>query len=94
MAGRQEHAETMGLQALGWLAADSDRLAGFLAFSGAGPAELRVRAAEPEFLAAVLDFVMAEDARVMEFSASVAVAPEAVARARAALPGGELPVWT
>ncbi len=94
MSGRQEVAEVVALQALGWLAADSDRLAGFLAFSGAAPAELRDRTGEPKFLAAVLDFVMTEDERVLAFSAFAALAPESVARARTGLPGGDLPAWT
>lgn len=97
MAGR-EFAETVGLQALGWLAGDAERLSAFLAASGTGPAELRRRAQAPELLpellGAVLDFVLTEDRHVLDFAAHAGLAPEAVQAARAALPGGELPHWT
>lgn len=93
MAG-QEFAETVALRALGWLAAEADRLDGFLAVSGMAPGQLRARAQEPEVLAAVLDFLLAEDARVLDFAGAAGLAPEAVAAARRALPGGELPHWT
>lgn len=90
----QENAETLALTALGWLAGQDDMFGDFLQAGGLGPADVRRRAGEPEFLGAVLDFVLADDARVLAFAAAAAVAPGTVQQARAALPGGATVHWT
>lgn len=90
----RDSAETIALQALGWVLGPSDLAEVFLGASGIAPQELRRRPDAPEVLAAVLDFVLMDDAWVMAFSAEAGLPPEAVARARAALPGGALPHWT
>lgn len=90
----QGEAETLAAQALGWMAGDADLLGRFLALSGAAAADLRPRAAEPEFLGFVLDFLLADEAALIAFAAAKGVRPEQVARARASLPGGVLPNWT
>lgn len=87
-------AEETAVAALGWIAADAELLGRFLAISGAAPQDIRARAADPEFLGFVLDFVLSDDALVTGFAAVAGLAPEAVARARAGLPGGDLPAWT
>ncbi len=86
-------AEMLAIQALSWLAADEEILGQFLNVTGAAPGDLRARAAEPEFLGFVLDFIMRDDETILGFCASVSAAPEAVQRARATL-GGGLPNWT
>lgn len=91
---KREAAEALALRALGWLAAEPDRIGAFLAASGAGPTELRARAAEPEFLGFVLDFLLADEAALLAFAADSGLPPEAAGRARAALPGGDAPDWT
>jgi hypothetical protein len=91
--GRAE-AEVLAVRVLAWLAADTGRIGRFLALSGAGPAELRARAAEPEFLGFVLDYLLADEAALLAFAAAEGVRPELAMRARAALPGGDLPDWT
>ena len=65
-----------------------------LALSGAAPGEIRARAADPEFLGFVLDFLLGADATVIAFAAAAGLRPEDVGRARAALPGGAEPAWT
>lgn len=90
---KQEQAIAVGQKALIWMAEEPDLLAGFLAASGLAPDDIRARAADPEFLGFVLDFVLAADAHVLAFAAAAALPPEATARARAALGGGE-PHWT
>ncbi len=82
-------AETLALRALAWLAGDADALGHFLAGSGLGPAELRRRAAEPETLAAVLDFLLADEARLTAFCAAAGLKPAQPGQARRELPG-----WT
>lgn len=90
----REKAETLALEALGWLAAEPDFLRGFQGASGLSSDDLRARAAEPDLLAAVLDFVLADDASVTRFAETTGRAPQDVLRARAALPGGDSPHWT
>lgn len=91
---RPEPAAALAAQALIWLAGREDDLARFLAASGLDPRELRRRAADPELLGAVLDFVLSDEAATLAFAAEAGVSPEVPMRARAALPGGDLPHWT
>ncbi len=90
----REAAELVGLQALGWIAAQPELAAGFLAAAGAAPGDLRARAADPEFLGFVLDFLLADEAALLAFAAEAGVAADGPLRARDALPGGALPHWT
>ena len=80
--------------ALLWLAGRPDDLGRLLAESGLGPADLRARADDPVLLGFVLDFVLADEARLRAFAEAEGVAPDAPLRARAALPGGDAPHWT
>ncbi len=87
-------AEALAIDALGWLAGQPEALSRFLAASGAGPAELRARAAEPAFLGFVMDFLLSEEPLLIEFCGDRSIPPETPMRARAALPGGDIPHWT
>ena len=89
-----EAAETLALQTLGWLAANEDLLPVFLGATGVDEASLRTQAAQPEFLAAVLDFLMMDDAWVMAFCDEHALPYERPMMARAVLPGGMQMNWT
>ena len=60
-------AETLGLKALTWLAARPDALARFFSASGLGAADLRARASEPDLLAAVVEYLLSQEALAMEF---------------------------
>ena len=91
---QQESAHVLGLQALGWLAGDPDRLSGFMAASGADAASLRLGATDPGFLAAVLDHLLQDDTRVTEFCDAQGLPYTAPLAARAALPGGDMLHWT
>lgn len=94
MSYTQESAETLALTALGWLVGDDELLPVFMGASGSSEDDLRVRAGEPEFLGAVLDFLLMDDAWVMRFCDETGTAYAAPAQARAALPGGEQMHWT
>ncbi|MBE1283945.1 MAG: DUF3572 family protein [Rhodobacteraceae bacterium] len=94
MAWTVENAETLALQVLAWLVSQDDLLPVFLGATGADEADLRHRAAEPEFLSAVLDFLMMDDAWVMQFCDAQGVAYEAPMQARMSLPGGAQVHWT
>ena len=90
----RESAELLGLQALGWIAERPDLAGRFLYASGASADEMRGRAADPEFLGFVLDFLLADEAALIDFARETGVSPDRPLRARAALPGGALPHWT
>ncbi|MCX7286657.1 MAG: DUF3572 domain-containing protein [Rhodobacterales bacterium] len=91
---QQESAYVLGLQALAWLAADPDRLHGFLASSGVDPTTLAAQAADPEFLGAVLDHLLQDDQTVMDFCNETGLPYTAPQAARSALPGGQAWHWT
>ena len=91
---KQESAETIALQALAWLAGNDDLLPVCLGASGASEADLRARATEPEFLGAVLDFLMMDDTWVVEFCDAQGLSYETPMMARVALPGAEQINWT
>ncbi|HCQ59304.1 MAG TPA: DUF3572 domain-containing protein [Sulfitobacter sp.] len=94
MSYTQDSAETLALQALGWLAANDDLLPVFLGSTGASEANLTKQASDPIFLGAVLDFLMMDDAWVIGFCDHLAIPYERIMQARAALPGGEQVHWT
>lgn len=94
MAMSQESAETVGLQALGWLAGNEDLLPVFLGSTGASEADVRSGASDPAFLGGLLDFLMMDDAWVISFCDSVSMPYDRLMQARHALPGGEQVNWT
>jgi hypothetical protein len=81
-------AEILALNALGFLVNSPEDLDRFMALSGVEPAMLRVRAAEPEFLAAVMDFLLANEKLLKDFCEAESLDPRALHIARRALPGG------
>ena len=90
----QDSAETVALEALGWLAGHDELLPVFLGASGTSQDDLRARAADPEFLGAVLDFVAMDDAWVTAFCDAQGLGYDVPMRARAVLPGGAEMSWT
>ena len=85
-----DSARSLAVRALGFIAADPDRLDRFLGLTGLGPHNLRTAAADPAFLSSVLDYLAADEALLVAFAADAGLEPEAVARAHLALssPGG------
>ena len=81
----REVAEIVAVQALSFIAGEPERLGAFLAESGLGPETLRSAAANPQFLAHVLDFVMRDDATVKAFAAASQLHPTNIAAAHQAL---------
>ena len=94
MTHSQDTAEALALEALGWLADNDELLPVFLGATGCSPDDLRERAAAPDFLGAVLDFILMDDAFVIAFCDGTGRAYTEVAAARAALPGGQQVNWT
>lgn len=89
-----EKAQVLALQALAWIAAEDAVFPLFLAATGTGLADLRARAAEPEFQGAVLDFLLQDDAWVIAFCDGHGHPYSAPQAARLALPGGAEMHWT
>jgi hypothetical protein len=81
----REVAEIVAIQALSFVASDSERLGLFLAETGIGPDTLRKSAADPKFLASVLDFVLRDDATVKAFARVSDLHPTNVMAAREVL---------
>lgn len=87
-------AETLGLQAVAWLAGNDTLLPVFLGATGASEADFREGFQDPAFQGSVLDFLLMDDAWVMEFCSDLGLKPEEPMGARMALPGGETVHWT
>jgi len=81
----REVAEIVAIQALSFIAGEPERLGLFLAESGIGPETLRKAAADPRFLASVLDFIMRDDATVKAFAGVSQLHPTNIAAAHQAL---------
>jgi len=88
----KEAAELMAIRALGFLARDPTRLEPFLSLTGLDPGRLRQAAAEPGFLAGVLDHVAQDEKLLLDFAADCGIDPAQIARARATL-SGPPPDW-
>lgn len=89
----RDAAETLALQALGWLASQDELFPVFVGSTGVSPADLAQRAGEAEFLASVLDFILLDDRWVLDFCAAAGLQPDQPMRARHALPGGASQDW-
>ena len=81
----REVAEIVAIQALSFVAGDPARLGAFLAETGIGPETLRSAAADPRFLASVLDFVLRDDGTVKAFASASQLHPTNIAAAHQAL---------
>lgn len=91
---QQDAAEITALQAFAWLVGQPDELGGFLNLSGAAQSDLPHLARDPQFLAAVVDFILETDARVIACAEALNLPNTALKDARLGLPGGLDPHWT
>jgi Protein of unknown function (DUF3572) len=85
---RKAAAEELAIAALGFIAAEPERLGRFLAITGIGPDSIRDAAREPRFLAGVLDHVAADETLLLAFAAEYEIDPDTLMRAREVLAGG------
>jgi hypothetical protein len=81
----KESAEALAAKALGFLAAEPERLGRFLSLAGIDIAHIRTAAAEPGFLAAVMEHLMGDEALLLAFAANEGIKPETVVKAAHAL---------
>jgi hypothetical protein len=75
-------AQDMAIAALTFITQDTDRLSRFLALSGIDPDGVRAAAAEPGFLAGVLDYVCGDEALLVAFATHAEIDPAAIVVAR------------
>ena len=83
----REAAESLAVQALGYLAGEPERLGRFLALSGLGPETIRAAAGDPRFLAGVLEYIAGDEDLLVAFAAASGLSPDQVARAKTVLAG-------
>ena len=88
----KDQAEIIGLNALAWLAGNDELLPVFLGSTGADQNELSARAAEPEFLGSVLEFLTMDDHWITAFCDASGIAYDVPMRANQVL--GGTPHWT
>lgn len=91
---KREQAETVAIQALGWIAGEDDLLVTFLGATGSDVDDVKERAGDAVFLGSVLDFLLMDDAFVTGFCDAQRLPYETPMQARQALPGGDIPNWT
>jgi hypothetical protein len=89
-----DRAETIALQALAFLAGDEQALDGFLRLTGMGLPDIRAAAANPDMLAGVLDYLLQDEPMLLAFCDAAEIRPDEPGRARAYLPGGDIPHYT
>jgi hypothetical protein len=85
--------EAVAVSALSWIAGHEEMLSRFLALTGIEAGQIREAAAEPGFLAGVLDFVLAHEPSLMAFCNETETDPEVVQRAREQLLGNPGSEW-
>ncbi|HXW41841.1 MAG TPA: DUF3572 domain-containing protein [Xanthobacteraceae bacterium] len=84
-AAPRQAAEMLAIQALGFIAAEPQRLADFLNASGIAADDIRAAAREPHFLVGVLEHMLGDESLLLAFAADAGIDPAGIARARAAL---------
>jgi len=88
----REWAQTLAIEALGFLASDMERLEPFLSLTGIDPSNLRRVAAQPSFLVAVLDHLAGDESLLLAFAANGGHDPHDIENGRRILAGPE-PDW-
>ena len=86
-SGRDRTGSELAIEALAFLAGDETRLERFLAVTGLGPHNLRRAAADPGFLASVLDYLAGDERVLVAFAAETGRRPEEVMGAFESLRG-------
>jgi hypothetical protein len=77
--------ESLAIEALGFLAGDPQRLIRFLNLTGLEPENVRGAASQPGFLAAVLEYVVADETLLLGCAGALERPPEAIVAAQRAL---------
>lgn len=81
----REDAETLAIEAFGFLASDESRLIPFLKATGLDLPTIRKEAGTVEFLTGILDFLMSDESLLLVFAAHRRLDPNLIALARQTL---------
>lgn len=87
MGFSKQAAQELAVEALLYLVERPELTQAFLANTGFQADDLRKVASDPEFGLHILDFLVEDDARVLEFAEIANIRPEQVMTARTALAG-------
>jgi hypothetical protein len=82
---QREVAETLAIQALAFIAEEPERMGAFLSATGIAPEAIRDAARSGDFLAGVLEHMLADESLLLAFADSAGLDPAEIARARGAL---------
>ena len=82
-----KEAEIIALDVLAFLAGEPDRFRSFLAQTGLDHHELKARAAAPDFLAGVLDYLLSDEKLLLQFTQNERISPQIIVEMRRNLPG-------
>ena len=85
-----EEIKALAHEALLEILEDAHRSQRFLAVTGTTPQQIRSEMDRPEFIAAILDFMMEDEAFLKDFADSQDLNPAAITLARLRLPGAPL----
>ena len=91
---KQDWAETLALQALTYIVAESILCGRFLDLTGMDSGDVRASVTDTAFLGAVLDFLLGHEPSLLEFCTAAGIDPQHPARARALLLGDTAPDWS
>lgn len=81
----RDTAESLAIEAIGFLASEPERLGRFLALTGLGPADIRASAHESRFLQGVLEYIAGNEAELLLFAEHAGIDPAALGLALTAL---------
>ena len=82
-----EEAQILAVRALGFIAEHQDRMEGFIHMTGVAVGDLRDHASDLDYLGAVLDYLLADEKCLLEFTERIGVTPELPYAARRKLEG-------
>jgi len=77
-----EEAESVALQAFSFIAGDEERLSRFLQITGLQSQTIRSAASSPDFYAAILDYVAADEPLLLAAAQALKTKPEHIMQAK------------
>jgi Protein of unknown function (DUF3572) len=80
-------AETLSLQALGHILGDGETMERFLSLTGLDAEGLKASLPSPPFLAAVLDYILADEPLLLAFAEAQGINPHDIMKAQTLLAG-------
>ena len=89
-----EAAQVVAIQALAWLVGNDELLPVFMGSTGISAEDLKARVEDTSLLVSVMDFILMEDQRVLDFCEVAGFDPHKLQYVRYTLPGGEMVHWT